>query len=468
MPPGYARDGRRVQPDSRVGGGGPTVRRWLLMFATGCRYRGVLSAPFILVGVAEGRGSMNEFDRRAALKAMLAAQAVMLSTMPAPTLAAARPGENLSAILARRPASGRVVVPADAAPLTIGGTVRVPPGTTLIIRRDIVGGPDARLLIGDDTTVLFEGAASRNVGLIVSGSRIRISGFRFSGLFPQAAIEIPSSGHYRDVLIENFVIEDANYGILRQGATSSIRNVVVRRGRFARLRGDAIEWNIVPNDQGLIIDDHVIDGIDDPVGRPAWGIGIGVAGARYDAGWNRTSMARGFRITNIRGSHLRQLVHVEAGADFLVRGIRGVDISSRYSAKSDMPTALVACYGCDNFVIRDVSGVGDILIFAGVAQGQYIVPSRNFTLADIRIARGSIATEMGGATSFARLLRIGLSSGGVLFRGEVATLTLADLDIRNPKGPALLSKPDFLSGTLAPFRPARSVVHRSRLMLSGV
>ncbi|MDB5682577.1 MAG: wcaM [Sphingomonas bacterium] len=370
-------------------------------------------------------------------------------------------------LAARAGSADPVIIPASRLPLSITGPVFVPKGMNLVIRRDLVGTPKAELVLSGTTSIRFEGSRVTDVPLRLTGGTISISGFDYRGYLHSAAIMIQGAGPYRDLRIEDFKVSDANFGILRHGHGSSLTGAVIRRGRFARLRGDAIEWNVCPRDTGVLVEDHEIDGIDDPLGRPNWGIGIGFAGAKYDQGWDRAVSVKKFTIRNIRGRSLRQLIHVEAGTDFTIEQIVGHDISDRYSAKSGMPSAAVCCYGCSDF---NVSGVtadsGSILLFAGALHNIYIVPSTNFTLSDVKLAKGDIQTEMGGANSFGRFRRIDLAAGSMRLNGAVANLELTDVAVRSARGKKpILENPDFLSGPLTRFRPKAPNSKRTRLTL---
>lgn len=362
-------------------------------------------------------------------------------------------------------ASGPVVLPAASTPLEVTGTIKVPSGMNLVIRRDLFGRGKAHLVIGGTTSLRFENARSHNVSLRLLEGQINVRGFNYSGRDHLAAILIDGAGPYRNLLIEHIQVSDANYGILRQGGRSSLSGAIVRHGRFSRLYGDAIEWNVCPHDQDLLIEDHEINGLDDTVGHPNWGIGVGLAG-RYDPEWKRSALIKGFVVRNIRGRSLRQLIHVEGGADFKIEQIVGSDISDRFSRQNDIHVALIACYGCTDFLIDDVrSDSGSILICAGAVAGRYIVPSANFTVSNIKMKSGSILTEMGGARSYGRFRNVALLSGAMEMRGAVSSLELTDIEITTPSAHTepIQSKPSFLSGPLASYRPVAPTEHRIRV-----
>lgn len=357
---------------------------------------------------------------------------------------------------------GAILLPAGGEPLQVHGPIIVPSGTTLIVRRDLVGGPRAKLRLGDRTTVRFEGARVQDVALCLERGTIHVSGLNYTGRAHLAAITIHGPGPYRNLVFEDFRISDANFGILRQGANSALLGGVIRRGTFTRLSGDAIEWNICPHDSGLILEDHDIAGVDAPEHRPFWGIGIGIAGAAYSANWGAQSSARNFVIRRITGRALRQLIHVEAATDFAISDIQGHDISERYSTHSGIENAVVVCYGSRRFTIEDVVADAPILLMSGAVHGQYVVPCADITLDRVHLTRGDVRAELGGAKSNATLRRIKLAAGSVIVKGMPARLTLDDLDVvsRDPQTQPLRFDPEFLSGSLADFRPTKPVVTR--------
>lgn len=369
---------------------------------------------------------------------------------------------------ARTETSAPVEIPASPIPLRLSGAVRVPSGMNLVVRRDLIGSSGAHLILSGNSSVRFEGARSTNVYLKIIGGMISVWGFKYSGFLNTAAILIPGPGPYRDLLIEDLEVSEANYGVLRQGGSSALFGATIRRGRFVGLRGDAIEWNNCPQDVDVLVEDHEIDGIDDPYGRPNWGIGIGFAGGAFDPSWRPAQLVKRFAIRNIRGRALRQLIHVEKATDFQISHVVGQHIVTRYSARSGMPSAVIACYGCSDFGIRSVrSDTGDILLFAGSRRQRYVVPSANFLVHDVELARGDLRTQMGGPEASVRISMILLKRGSIILRGEVRRLTLSDIDVTSADAEQepIRFDPDFLSGPLAGFRPRSSDVRRTNLRL---
>lgn len=403
---------------------------------------------------------VEQFVRRDLLRMALAASPFL--ALPS---AAQSAGDLQSWLDARRVVRGPVILPSAATPMTISGPVRVPTGMELVVCRDLYGTPAAALILTGTTRLRFENAHALNVPIRIDNGSVSVSGFDYRGTDHLAAILIAGPGPYHDLRIDGLRVTDANYGILRQGKTSRLTGAVIRGGRFRNLRGDAIEWNVCPNDSDVLVEDHRIEGVNDPLGRPNWGIGIGFAGDAYSRNWDRQVMVKRFIIRDITGSALRQLIHVEGGADFLIERIRGSDIGARYSASSNMPAAFVACYGCTDFTLRDAqSDSGAVLVYAAAVGGRYVVPSANFTLADIALDRGDIRTEIGGPTAFGQIERIRLGHGSLLLRGQVRQLALRDIDITSSADvDPIRQEPGFLTGPLARFVPDRPQIVRNRI-----
>ncbi len=373
-------------------------------------------------------------------------------------------GQTFQAWLDKHGGGGTpLILPAASSPLVLLGPTQIPSGMELIVRREIRGNAAAVLNISGGGKIKFENALVSNVAIHIGDGQATIVGLQYSGTMHLAAIQISGSGPFNDILIEDVIVNDANYGILRQGNNSQLNNAIIRRCQFSRLQGDGIEWNICPRDRNVLVEDIDIDTINDPSGRPNWGIGVGFAGRRYTQQWDGQEQVQDFTIRNVRGRKLRQLIHVEAGSNFIIEGVQGGSINHSYSPRSYMPSALVACYGCRNFVIKDVcSDTGDILLYAGVAGGKYVVPSSDFTLKDVYLGDGNLKTEMGGINSYARLERVVVKNGIVHFQGAVANLDAHDVKTRNLSN-AFEQRLEFLEGSLSSFKPSKTVSRFSEL-----
>ncbi|MCK1675314.1 hypothetical protein [Bradyrhizobium sp. 150] len=369
-------------------------------------------------------------------------------------------------IAAQLTQGGPIIIP-PGDPLLIRGPVKVPPGIELVIQRDLLGTSKGRILLEGQTVVRFERSRVRDVPLQVVSGTVSISGLEYSGRGHVAAILIAGPGPYKNLRIENFRISDANYGILRQGANSTLDGATIRNGSFVRLFGDGIEWNVCTKDNGVVVEDIDIEGIDAPSDKLFWGIGIGFAGSYYNPEWAPNMAVKNFSIRRVRGRSLRQLIHVENGQNFTIEEITGMDISEKYSAQSGIQLASVVCYGCTDFSVTKVNADAQILLISGTLKGRYIVPCSNFEASNMKITRGGFSVEIGGLSSFAALKNIELVEGVLKIRGQVERLELTDLDITSPSSgvePLVIDKA-FLEGEMARFLPKSPTITRNQLHL---
>ena len=252
----------------------------------------------------------------------------------------------------------------------------------------------------------------------------------------------------RNLVIDNITVSKANYAILRQGFHNQVVGARITNGRFSYLQGDAIEWNVAINDHDILISDHVIDHIDCTNGKINWGIGIGLAGSTYDNAYPEDQAVKNFVVANITGSHCRQLVHVENGKHFIIRNIKAKNITPDYSKKAGIDNATVAIYGCDNFVIDNVSmeNSAGMLIGYGVIKGDYLSIPQNFRLNDIRLdnrqseykLRG-IQISSGNATSFVAITHLNLQRASLELHNKPQHLFLRNINVMQVAavGPAL-------------------------------
>lgn len=350
----------------------------------------------------------------------------------------------------------RLTVPSDPLPLSITRPITVPVGVDIVFLRDLDGTPNGKLIFEGECIVQFDECSNKNVALQFVGGRVSVRGLNYSGDFHEAAIFIEGRGVFDSVIIEDISVKNANFGILRQGEHSQMNGAEIRRARFHNLMGDAIEWNICPNDTKMIFEDIDIDTINDPKGRGNWGIGLGFAGLTFDPEWDRSNYIKQFVVRRITGRRVRQLIHIEAGSDFLISDIKGNDISEEFSRKSNMPSGVICCYGCDNLKIKNVESDGDILIMAGVIAEQYVVPSKNFLLENVVIESGKIVTEMGGSESYAKFIKVKVTNGSIQLFGAVKSLVMDDVVVGGLNMvPRLIEKADFLSGPLKKFMPIK-------------
>lgn len=329
--------------------------------------------------------------------------------------------------------------------------VFIPPGKTLLVRGSIKSNGRGRLVLQDGCKVIGEkGGSLYNLTLDVRGSDCVIQGVNMSGYGPVTQIYIGGKEPkvMRNLTIDNITVTKANYAILRQGFHNQIIGAKITNSHFSYLQGDAVEWNVAINDRDILISDHVIDHIDCTNGKINWGIGIGLAGSTYDNAYPEDQAVKNFVVANITGSNCRQLVHVENGKHFIIRNIKAENITPDFSKKAGIDNATVAIYGCDNFVIDNVSMVNSagMLIGYGVIKGDYLSIPQNFKLNDIRLEneqdqyklRG-IQISSGNATSFVAITNLNIQRATLEFHNKPQHLFLRNINVMQEAsvGPAL-------------------------------
>lgn len=344
-----------------------------------------------------------------------------------------------------------VEVPADLVCENINTGIFIPEGKTLLVRGALKGNGRGRFVLQDGSKVIGEkGGSLYNITLDVRGSDCVIKGLAMSGYGPVTQIYIGGKNKrvMRNLLIDNITVTKANYAILRQGFHNRIDGARITNSRFSYLQGDAIEWNVAINDSNILISDHVIDHIDCTNGKINWGIGIGLAGSTYDNDYPEHQAVKNFVVANITGSHCRQLVHVENGKHFVIRNIKATDITPEYSKKAGIDNATVAIYGCDNFVIDDISMTNSagMLIGYGVIKGNYLSIPQNFKLNDVRLDNSSsklklrgIQISSGNATSFVAITNLTMKRATLALHNKPQHLFLRNINIMQEAatGPAL-------------------------------
>ncbi len=329
--------------------------------------------------------------------------------------------------------------------------VFIPPGKTLLVRGSIKSNGRGRLVLQDGSKVIGEkGGSLYNLTLDVRGSDCVIQGLNMSGYGPVTQIYIGGKEPkvMRNLTIDNITVTKANYAILRQGFHNQIIGAKITNSHFSYLQGDAVEWNVAINDRDILISDHVIDHIDCTNGKINWGIGIGLAGSTYDNAYPEDQAVKNFVVANITGSNCRQLVHVENGKHFIIRNIKAENITPDFSKKAGIDNATVAIYGCDNFVIDNVSMVNSagMLIGYGVIKGDYLSIPQNFKLNDIRLENAQdqyklrgIQISSGNATSFVAITNLNLQRATLEFHNKPQHLFLRNINVMQEAsvGPAL-------------------------------
>jgi colanic acid biosynthesis protein WcaM len=344
-----------------------------------------------------------------------------------------------------------VEVPADLVCENINTGIFIPEGKTLLVRGALKGNGRGRFVLQDGSKVIGEkGGSLYNITLDVRGSDCVIKGLAMSGYGPVTQIYIGGKNKrvMRNLLIDNITVTRANYAILRQGFHNRIDGARITNSRFSYLQGDAIEWNVAINDSNILISDHVIDHIDCTNGKINWGIGIGLAGSTYDNDYPEHQAVKNFVVANITGSHCRQLVHVENGKHFVIRNIKATDITPEYSKKAGIDNATVAIYGCDNFVIDNVSMTNSagMLIGYGVIKGNYLSIPQNFKLNDVHLDNSNselklrgIQISSGNATSFVAITNLTMKRATLALHNKPQHLFLRNINIMQEAatGPAL-------------------------------
>lgn len=344
-----------------------------------------------------------------------------------------------------------VEVPADLVCENINTGIFIPEGKTLLVRGALKGNGRGRFVLQDGSKVIGEkGGSLYNITLDVRGSDCVIKGLAMSGFGPVTQIYIGGKNKrvMRNLLIDDITVTKANYAILRQGFHNRIDGARITNSRFSYLQGDAIEWNVAINDSNILISDHVIDHIDCTNGKINWGIGIGLAGSTYDNDYPEHQAVKNFVVANITGSHCRQLVHVENGKHFVIRNIKATDITPEYSKKAGIDNATVAIYGCDNFVIDNVSMTNSagMLIGYGVIKGNYLSIPQNFKLNDVHLDNSNselklrgIQISSGNATSFVAITNLTMKRATLALHNKPQHLFLRNINIMQEAatGPAL-------------------------------
>jgi colanic acid biosynthesis protein WcaM len=326
----------------------------------------------------------------------------------------------------------------------------IPPGKTLQVSGALKGNGRGRFALQDGCKIIGTKGSLDNICLDVRGSDCVIQGVTLSGYGPVAQIYIGGKNKrtMRNLLIDDIVITKANYGILRQGFHNQFDGVKITHSRFTHLQGDAIEWNVAINDKNILISDHVIDNINCTNGKINWGIGIGLAGSTYDNGYPEEQAVKNFVVANITGSNCRQLVHVENGKHFIIRNVKAKNITPAFSKKAGIDNATVAIYGCDNFIIDNVTmeNSAGMLIGYGVIKGNYLSIPQNFKLNDIQMDNTGLAYKLrgiqissGNAQSFVAITNLDLKRASLELHNKPQHLFMRNIKVMQDadRGPAL-------------------------------
>ncbi|MRS15071.1 colanic acid biosynthesis protein WcaM [Enterobacteriaceae bacterium RIT691] len=343
-----------------------------------------------------------------------------------------------------------VDIPAGVVCDNINSGIIVPPGKTLQVSGTLKGNGRGRFALQDGCQIKGHTGKLNNICLDIRGSDCVIDGITMSGYGPLAQIFIGGKDKrtFRNLVINNVTIAEANYGILRQGFHNQFDGVKITNGRFSDLQGDAIEWNVAINDKNILISDHVINNINCTNGKINWGIGIGLAGSTYDNGYPESQAVKNFVVANITGSNCRQLVHVENGKHFIIRNVKATNITPEFSKKAGIDNATVAIYGCDNFIIENIEMVNSagMLIGYGVIKGNYLSIPQNFRLNEVHMDNTSLPYKLrgiqissGNAQSFVSITNLNLKRASLELHNKPQHLFIRNIHVVQDadRGPAL-------------------------------
>ena len=332
----------------------------------------------------------------------------------------------------------------------VSGTISIPAGVNTTMNASVTSTVGNYFTMNGSGDFNMTDGFMTNVYLKLINGTPRIRGFRYTGYLNTAAILI-QTGAFQNLYISDIDIQAANYGILRQGAGSTCDCAQIVNGRFYNLQGDAIEWNVAIGDTGVQISNHVLDLINNTNSSANWGIGIGIAGNTYSNTYPDSSYARDFTISNIKGSRMAQLIHVEASKRFSIFNIDGYDISNAYSTGSSIDQATVAIYGCTDFTvegIRSIAGTtgnataGQVLITYGTSAGSYICPSQNYQLRNVYMNSGAVTLDSGNSSTTVVVDNVNLvgAAGTFTFNERPSNLILKNINAqRNKANGAALS-----------------------------
>jgi colanic acid biosynthesis protein WcaM len=322
----------------------------------------------------------------------------------------------------------------------VSSVINIPDGVNTFIEANVnstVAGAYFNMAGSGEFTM--ENGLLTNVYLKLVSGTPKVKGFSYVGYLNTTAILIQGTTSYTNISITNFVIKNANFGILRQGSGSSINGCLISDGIMQNLKGDGVEFNVCVNDRFVTVTDLIIDYIDSTsTGNANWGIGIGFAGSTYDNTYADSNTVKDFVISNIQLSRMMQGIHVESGKRFSITNIQGFEISDAYSTTAGLDNALVVCYGCSNFSVQDIfsnsgsSGSvsqGHVKLNFGSTSGTYIAPCANFTARNISLINGGFNAELGNSNSTVVIENISTTgdAGSINIVERPGTLRLSNL-----------------------------------------
>ncbi|QQV88673.1 tail fibers protein [Kosakonia phage Kc166B] len=233
----------------------------------------------------------------------------------------------------------------------------------------------------------------------VAGSNVTaivIQGSQPGQVNPEGSIEV-----------DGVVFSNGLNGILHQGGNANMRYGIYRNLAFFDMKGDGIELNVVNStyNEGLVIENILLNNINATLSGSNWGIGIGIAGKgpyAWDA--DESMYCHDFTIRNVMARGVRQCVHVEVGRDFTIENCRLYPDVTK-SNGTGLTTAGVYIAGSKRFTVDGISGepVGsasvadtdiplvDIRWGTRADDVRYIPASRDYTLRNVNTKRGRVS-----------------------------------------------------------------------------
>ncbi|WP_050496744.1 hypothetical protein [Raoultella planticola] len=332
-----------------------------------------------------------------------------------------------------------VIIPENVECKNFNFNLKIPSDKKIIIKGTISGNGKGTIQISGNNQIEGINGKIIDVMIIISGGTPSLTGLELSGFTRTARVFIDGAdGNIENLLIHNVVFRDANYGILRQGHSSTLTKGTITNCRFYNLQGDAIEWNVAINDEQLLIANHIIENINNTNKKPYWGIGIGLSGAHYDNLYPKNKTVKNFIIENIKGTNLRQLIHVENGSNFTIRNITAENILSEYSDNSGLEPSTIAIYGSEKFNIQNITmkNSNGIIIGFGVNYGKYISAPQNFTIKDVKINNTTqlnvgIKLALGNKKSSVSIENINIIGASMNILNKPENLTLKNISIKS-------------------------------------
>jgi colanic acid biosynthesis protein WcaM len=316
--------------------------------------------------------------------------------------------------------------------------LNVPTEKKLIVNGKITGNGKGKIIINGENIITGKQGIINDVSIVITGGTPYISNLELTGYTQTARIVINGSKNkITNLIIDGLYIHNTNYGILRQGKTSTLIKARITNCNFNNLRGDAIEWNVAINDEQILIANHNIENINNISQKGFWGIGIGLSGTHYDNTYPTNKTVKNFIIENIAGKNLRQLIHVENGSDFIIRNISSENITDEFSKNSGLESATIAIYGSQNFKIEKIKILNSngIIVGFGVNYGKYISAPQNFTISDVKSLnkkqmKNGIKMALGNRDSSVTISNIDIIGASLSILNKPESLTLENIKIK--------------------------------------